>query len=166
MKRSVGEVILYDIHGVCRVEGIEDRTFGDVERSYYILRPVYERDSVIYVPLDNKVQTEKMRDMLTKEQVQELIRQMPDTEAMPWIANDNLRKEEARHVLASRSRKELVSMLKALHHHRTELEKRGKKFHVSDERIMKEAEKILYDEFAYVMDLDRDQVEDYIMSQL
>ena len=42
----------------------------------------------------------------------------------------------------------------------------GRKVHVCDERFLKEAEKILYDEFAHVLDIEPEQVLPYIFDQI
>ena len=47
-----------------------------------------------------------------------------------------------------------------------ELTAAGKKLHAADERIMKEAEKLLYDEFSVVFDIRPEEVLPLIMKRL
>ena len=43
---------------------------------------------------------------------------------------------------------------------------KGKKLHVNDARIFIEAEKMLYEEFAHVLHIEREQVLPFIMEQM
>ena len=47
-----------------------------------------------------------------------------------------------------------------------ERQAQGKKMHVSDERFFKEAEKLLYDEFAMVLEIKPEEVLPFILEQL
>ena len=57
-------------------------------------------------------------------------------------------------------------MIKAIHFEKKDREEKGKKLHISDERFLKEAEKILYDEFQYVLHLSEKDVMSYIFSRI
>ena len=48
----------------------------------------------------------------------------------------------------------------------TEQQKNGRRLHITDERFMKEAEKMLYEEFAYVLNIRKDQVLPFILNQV
>ena len=50
--------------------------------------------------------------------------------------------------------------------HHQKLKERGKKLHACDEQYYKDAEKIIYDEFAYVLDINRLDVKDFITNEL
>ena len=50
-------------------------------------------------------------------------------------------------------RQELIKLIRALYFNREEKHRSGKKFYLSDERIMKEAETILHEEFAHVLNI-------------
>ena len=79
-----------------------------------------------------------------------------------WIKSDNQRKDKYKEVLKSGSREELFCMIKNLGTHSSKMKEEGKKFHVLDERMMKEAKKKLYEEFSYVLDIEFDEVVKYI----
>ncbi len=46
------------------------------------------------------------------------------------------------------------------------IEEGKKKLHVADENAMKDSEKMLYDEFAYVLKIERSEIIPYITEQL
>ena len=58
-------------------------------------------------------------------------------------------------------------MIKALYSRQQKLLQNGKKkLHVSDERFLKEAERMLHEEFAHVLNIQRDQVLPFILEQI
>ena len=53
---QAGDVIVCGTHGVCRVEkvGPLSSAVADRDRLYYTLKPLYERGSVVFTPVDNE----------------------------------------------------------------------------------------------------------------
>ena len=56
-------------------------------------------------------------------------------------------------VLLCGSSEDLLRMTRALYLHQIELLERGRKLHAADERFLKEAEKMLFEELAYVFNI-------------
>ena len=83
-------------------------------------------------------------------------------EPREWIENDSERKEAFKSIISGGEIRNIVSMLKSIVRHKGEIEGSGKKLHKADETAYKEAQKILYEEFAMVMDLSKDEVIDII----
>lgn len=157
------DTVMYGNTGVCRIVDIRPEKFADRELVYYILQPVYSESETIYCPVDgDKV---KIRKLLSVQEIHELIGLMPDTQT-EWIENDQLRKEKYTEILRNGDHKELVKLIKTLHVHREEKSREGKKFHLADEKISNEAEKILHGEFAHVLHIQPDEVVPFIMGQL
>ena len=61
---------------------------------------------------------------------------------------------------------ELVKPTKSLHTHNLNQNQSDNKHFISDERILKDAERMLYDEFAYVLDIPHSEVVPFISGQL
>lgn len=159
----VDDIVMYGNTGVCRVEDIRTENFSQKECLYYILKPVASEHSTVYCPVNNdKI---KMRKLLSKEEIDTLIQLTSDTEAV-WIENDSERKERFSAVLREGEPEGLIRLLKTLHFHQEEKIKEGKKFHASDEKIMREAEKILHGEFAQVLHISEEEVVPFIMEKL
>ena len=38
---TVGDMVLYSVHGICRIEDKTQRDFGGQKQEYYMLKPVY-----------------------------------------------------------------------------------------------------------------------------
>ncbi|WP_343208128.1 CarD family transcriptional regulator [Anaerolentibacter hominis] len=162
---KVNDIILYGSRGICEITQIAELNMSGTSQNYYILKPVENRDSTIYVPVDNEALKSKMRQVLSADEIHKLIQSMP-TEDSIWIENESERKEVYRKMIARGDRTELIQIIKTLYVHQQEQKEKGKKLHVSDEQYLKEAEKLLYDEFALVLNMRVDQVLPFIMEQI
>ena len=149
---QVNDVIIYGAQGVCRITGTEEKTVGGTKKTYYVLKPVSDQSSTIFAPTDNAYVLNKMRRLLTKDEIHPLIDCMRSEDAV-WIANENERKGLYKSILAKGDHLELIQMIKAIYVHKKEREAEGKRLHMSDERFFKDAEQILYSEFQYVLEL-------------
>ena len=115
--------------------------------------------------MDNEKLIAKMRRILSEEEIYELIKAMPDKNGA-WIENKNERNEYFRSILSNGDRAEIIKLIKIIYQHKEELKAIGKKLHASDEQFFKEAEKVIYDEFALVLNIRYDQVLPFIVDQI
>lgn len=160
-----GDIVMYGTQGVCKITGITEKKFAGERHEYYELKPVYDEKSVLFVPVKNEALVEKMHRVLSAEAVDELIQAMPEEGAV-WIEDEKERKKRYKEVLEQGDRKALVRTIKSLYTYRQKLKAAGKKIHVCDENFLKEAERVLYDEFAYVLRIDREKILEYIVNQV
>ena len=155
---KVNDAVIYASYGVCIVKSIENRDFTGKDVEYYILQPVSDQKSTFYVPTDRE---DKLKRVLSRQEVSDLISDMPQEECQ-WISDDYQRKEAFRKVIEGGDRHQLISMIKAIYLHRQQLSQTTRKLHSTDERFLSDAEGILYDEFAYALEIPREKVPDYI----
>lgn len=162
---QVNDSVSYGIQGVCKVAEIAKKDFGGTVREYYVLQPVYDQKATIFVPTGNEALTSKMRRVLSEEEIYELIRKMPDQE--PFVVEDEGKRRTAyKEIIAGGDCEELIRMIKALHLWQQDLQARGKRLHMAEEHFLKDAEKVLHEEFAHVLDMDRDEVLPFILEQI
>lgn len=158
---NVGEAVIYGAQGVCSITGTIQKMVGDQTYEYYVLRPVFNDNSTIFVPVNNKKLLSKMRRVLSSDEIYGIIKAMPD-EDTDWIEDDSVRAEKYREIISGGDRQKLVRLIKTMYTHEKELKEKGKKLRVSDGVLFRDAEKLLYEEFAYVLKIDRDQVIPFI----
>ena len=163
--RKIGEVVLYGTDGVCRIADVTEKKFGKEITKYYVLKPVYRNSSLIYVPVGNEKLESKMRTVLSRSEIDDMIESMPGEESI-WIENEPDRKVKYKEIIMGGDRRQLARMIKTLYEHRENQIKNGKKMHISDERFLKDAEKMLYDEIAHVLSILPEQVNAYISEKL
>lgn len=160
-----GHIFVYGGSGVCRVDDICVRDYGSGKKDYYILQPVYDLRSSLSIPVDSPAFSARARELLTKDEVLEIIDSLPDTEA-EWIRDDKERIETFRSLLEGGVRKDIATLIRSLYLHKKELAERGKKLRSADEAIMQRAEKLLYGEFAWVLGIDPKEVLDFIKERI
>lgn len=162
---SAGEIVIYGTQGVCRVKEISVMKFGGNSGEYYILSPMADPRSVVYVPTDKPALTAKLRPVLERGEIDRLI---ADTakEKLDWIVNDNERKEYCDKVIKGGDRVEILRLMEMLYLRREELKDQKKHFHNVDAQYLKTAERMLHNEIAYVVGIEPTEVAEYIRSRM
>lgn len=162
---AVNDTILYGAQGVCKIVEIRKETVGGATNEYYILKPVDTTRSTIYVPMNNEALVQKMRPILTADEIHAIIRSMPDAEAL-WIENEHQRKETYQELIKTGDPLALVQMIKALHFQQQRQQEKGRKLHTADQHFFRMAEKLLYEEFAVALDIQPEQVLPLIAAEI
>ena len=162
---KINDVVVYGSQGVCEIVGIDEKKIDGVIYNYFVLKPKNDNATTFYVPTWNEKAWRKMRKVMTKKDVNVLIDSMP-SQTPTWIANENERKETYKKILASGDQAAIISMVQALYLHKKEREAEGKRLHMSDEHFMKDAEQILYNEWQYVLNVDKAGLMAYIFERI
>ena len=162
---QVNDMVLYGTNGVCKLVDIDVRDCGGRMVEYYILKPIYASNSTVFVPVNNEKLTSKMRYVLTKEEIDEKIRLIPES-SPGWIDDERTRKERFKDIVSRADTFELIQLIKTLLEHQEAVMARGKKLHVADERMLQEAEKMMCDEFSYVLGISKEEVPSYITDSM
>ena len=162
---KINDVVVYGSQGVCEIVDIEENKIDGTSKCYFVLKPKADRGATFYVPTWNEKAWGKMRKVMTKKDIDALIDSMP-TKVPTWIANENERKETYKKILASGDQAAIISIVQALFAHKKERETEGKRLHMSDEHFMKDAEQLLYNEWQYVLNVDKAGLMDYIFRRI
>ncbi len=162
---QVGDKILYGCNGACTIEGLSMMRFGRTKGQYYILRPLYQKTAVIYVPATNEMLLQQMCLMPTREDVDQMIADVPTSESI-WIDDAQERKKHYDQIMRSSDCFARLRLIKTLQEHKKLRLSEGKNLHVSDENFLREAKKLICDEFAYPLQLEPSAVGEYINSRL
>ena len=162
---KVNDTVLYNTHGVCKIVEISEKDFGGNHAECYALKPVFHDKSMVFIPVNSSNALAKMHRILSVDQIYSLIKAMPD-ENTAWIQDKDLRREYYEQVLSGDNREELIKLIKTLHSYHESLLLEGKKMHTTDRYFMKEAEKRLHEEFAYVLNIKPEEVIPFIIKQV
>ena len=160
-----GHVFVYGESGVCRVEDIKICDYGAGKKEYYILQPVFDPRSSLSVPVDSPVFSSRAREILSKEEVLEIIDSLPDSDS-EWIRDEKERLEAFKSLLDSGICKNIAILVRSLYLHKKDLMSKGKKLRSSDETLLQRAEKLLFGEFAWVLGINPNEVVDFIKSRI
>ena len=159
------EVIIYGGYSVCKIAEITQKELDGEMVDYYVLKPIFNFGSTVFVPVNNEALKKRMHTILCRDNACELIKSMPQIE-MIWVDNEGKRKELYKEILAKRDRAEVIGLIKALHIHQKQQHEKKRRLHLSDERFLKEAEKTLCEELAFVLEMLPEDVPNFIRAQV
>ena len=82
---SKGSYVIYRAEGVCVISDIKTEKFNalDKETQFYILNPVNDRKSMLYVPVDNETLTSMMRPLLSAKEIVALAEELRQLDLLP-----------------------------------------------------------------------------------
>ena len=162
---KTGTYIVCGQHGVCRVEGVGklQLTEASGDKEYYTLSKVYSRGGVLYVPADSEKVV--MRPVISREEAEELIGHIKEID-MLQIDNEKRKEEIFKQAFKTCDSREWVKVIKTLYERKKIRLSKGKKVTASDERYLRTAEDNLYGELAISLNIDKNDVEQYIMDKI
>lgn len=160
MEYSFGDRVVYGGSQVCVVGEIEKKSFDGENFSDYVkLTPVDAPNSSYFVQCSRMA--ERVRPLLSKEEVLSFIDRMPSIEH-EWISDRAKRRNEFADILRSDDYSQLIGMIKALSTERTKRRKQGKGLMSTDEKALETANKLLSQEFSYVLGIEAEELDSYI----
>ena len=162
---KAGDHIVYGSHGVCTVSELRHMAFGAEHKDYYVLSPINDARSTIFVPVDSENLVGQMKRVLTKDEIDELLHSV-EPGFLEWIPDDAERKAFCTLTIKSGDRLEMLHMIDMLCMHRERMKDQKKHFHVTDEKFLREAEKLLHGEFSFVLGIPINEVGEYIGEKL
>lgn len=162
---QVGENVCYGATGVCQIAARQARQIAGQWMECYILKPVFDKSMTICVPCQSTVLLQKMRPVLTKEEVLALIREIPEGEA-DYITDPEARRQFYAETLKSGDHRALVRMVRMLYGCKQTRLAQHKNLSGSDANALREAENVLHTEIALVLGIRPDEVADTIRAQL
>lgn len=154
---ETGDLVIYGNQSVCRIVNVGVIEMGKSisEKEYYTLVPIFV-DGRTYAPVDTKM---NMRPLITIEEVNRLMNTISSIQAMNL---GDLTKRETtdyyRNVVKDYSCDELIQFICNMDAKEETRELTGKKLDQTDERYKREAKDLLYQEFAVVLGVTKDDV--------
>ena len=160
---KINDYVVYGSNGVCKVTDIQQVTLRNEELEYYILSPVYNEKMTIKTPVNN--QKILMRELMTKAEIVNLLKEISKNETVE-IEDSRRRVEEYKAIIKRGNAEELIKVINSIKLEKDEKISIGKKLNKTDEDIMISASKQLYQEMAIVLEIDVDEVQDYIKNNI
>ena len=162
---AIGTHVLYGKTGVCLVQEQKTIKMGKESSLYYVLCPVSDVRSSVYVPCDNADLVARMRPLLTREEIDALLSDA-DEERQPWIEDRNERGALYRTVAAEGDRRRLIRVICCLFRKKHERQEMGKRLSLMDESALQECMRLIDEEFSMVLGIPRSEVVNYILERI
>lgn len=160
-----GSFVVYGANGVCTVSDRRTEKQCGADREYYVLTPLGNKDASIFVPTDNETLVAKMRNLLSRDEITELVLSLRES-TVEWERDNKKRNEYGNAVLARGDRGEMLSLVRSIYIRKKELSAVGKHLPGSDDGLLKKAEKLINEEFAVALGISSDEVPDFIKKTL
>lgn len=162
-----GDYVRYSCSGVCLVEDIRhDSPAGKGSpKDFYILKPVSDPGSTIFVPTASDTLVSKMARLPSQGEVDALILSTKQ-EDLPWIADRKVRTANFQTIVKTCNLRDLLQMVDCIYRQKEALTSKGKKLSASDESTLRRAESLIENELSFILDLAGDQVSGYIRGKL
>ena len=162
---QIGDKVIYGMHGVCVVADMEQRTMDGKQVVYLVLEPAGQSGSRFLVPTHNAAAMGKVRPVLSREALEELLSSDLVKEDA-WILDEGQRKQLYRELISGCNRQRLAQMVCSLYRYRTAQTAAGKKLHMCDENFLRDAEKILSGEIASTLEIPSGEALKYLRGKL
>ncbi len=160
---SINDTVLYGTLGVCTVSDIVKKKFDETEMDYYLLRPVFDKNSTVLAPCNSDVTKQKMRSLLSKDEIMQLKDEVVN-EPVKWVDDSMERRKQFSEILHSFDSKAILALARNIYFHKEELASKGKNLSSLDTRFLKEAEKVSFEEIAVVLGINKSEVLDFLVS--
>lgn len=154
-----GDYVVKVPEGVCKIEEIGQFDISGTDREYYLLVPIAEQSSRIYVPTDNAAG--RIRSVIKKAEAMQLIKSIPGINEKE-ISSEKMREQEYKEAILSGDPERIVSIIKLLYSRRQERLEQGKKATATDDRYFKQAEAVLFAELSFALDIPKENMEEFI----
>ncbi|MGM9970233.1 MAG: CarD family transcriptional regulator [Anaeroplasma sp.] len=162
---EIGDVVIYTTYGICKITEQISRNFNGQDNDYFVLVPLSEAKTQLTIPVNNPITLARLHSLLSRDEIISIIDQIPFLEAY-WVENDNERKKIFAEIIKSGNRIETIKLIKSIKNHQLSLKNKSRKLHASDEQSMKDAEKLIIDEFAYVLNIDKKELYNQFYEEL
>lgn len=147
---KVGEVVVHNKVGLCTIKEISRINNMD----YYVL--ISKKDNTkIMIPIANS--NNLIRKITTKQEIDKLVTRVQKIE-IDSIRDFKTRVKKYEQLLKSGESEKLVILLKMIDKYRKE----NNNLTMADKEISKVAEDLVFDEFAYVLNINSNEVGNYL----
>lgn len=162
---GVNEYVRYGQNGVCKIDNITImETPGTRKKAeYYVLKPVGSEATTLYVPKGNETLTSRMCRVLNRAELDSLILTSGE-KGMLWPEDRKERNEYFRCILKKCDQRELLMMISCIYRKKQERIAEGKKICATDEGVLKQAEKLIQNDFSFALEIPAEEVGAYIRS--
>lgn len=160
---KVDDLIIYSTHGLCRINEITEKTYGETTKNYYVLQPLTTPKVSINVPI--KIDKIQFIDIMNAKEATQIIELFNATYSddleRNFQRNDNFLK-----FVNEGNRSELVKIISILLHRQKLREEDNKKLPIQDAKSLSFLQGILYTELAVSLDLTVNEISERINCQL
>ena len=153
-----GDVVVYG-RDVYRIKDVKDNYLFN--KTYYIMNPIDDDSLVTSVSVDT---TSYLRDVITKEETEDLIAKIPSIEIVQ--ASDRDIEYEYKQLLRENTLEALIKIIKTTYMRNMMRQNQNKRISEKDEQYFNQAERRLYNELSISLHLTFDDTKQYVIDSV
>lgn len=162
---QIGDQVVYGSHGVCRICGTEKRVVDKKWLQYYVLEPLEQTSAKFYVPSHNPVAMSKLRPLMQKQELLDLL-SSPEIREAVFLDDEHQRKTMYRELISSCDCRALLQTVHTLVRHKDQCAASGRKFHLCDENFLRDAQRILSAELSVVLQIPPSEISAFVQQKI
>ena len=124
-----------------------------------------QKAATVFVPTENSVLTEKIHDILTKQDFEEIFKTVAKRKPVR-SKTEAERRECFSEVISKGDRERLILIVHDLRLMQKQQVESGRRLHIADERLMNLAENLLSEEVAYVYGISKEEALDFVKQKI
>lgn len=155
---KVGTYVSYRAEGICVISEIRSQKFGTLSehKDFYILSPLRDPNSKLFVPTDNDALISKMHILCSADEVNDLAKELRE-KRLEWDIHARRRSNYFKDILSDGNRELLISLIHTVNDKENELSKQGKHVTQGDITALERAKKMLVSEFSFTTDISNEE---------
>ncbi|RDW16100.1 CarD family transcriptional regulator [Oceanobacillus arenosus] len=142
---DIGDQIIYSVHGLCKIDDICEKTFGNKTRNYYVLHPLDDLRLTINVPVNSDQAV--MLKVMEKEEAEEILQSFLQP-GITWIEDPRQRNKEYSSLINTGDRKSIVKIANTLIKEQYYASQNKKRLYDQDRNLLTNIQNIMFEELA------------------
>lgn len=155
---KVGTYVSYRSEGVCVISEIRSQKFGTLNehKNFYILSPLRDASSTLFVPADNEALLAKMRPLCSASEVNAIASKLID-KRLEWDAQPRRRSNYFKDIISDGKREMLIALIHTVNAKENELSSLGKHVTQGDMTALERAKRMLVSELSFTTDISDEE---------
>lgn len=160
---NVGDVIVYGVHGLSRIDDICEKTIDNETKKYYVIHPLDQSNLTISVPVDNDKIV--MKKIMNGHEAQKLLQTFQEP-GIPWIEDARVRAKQFQELVKSGNREAIAKLVNTLMRKEAEYKLQNKKMYDQDQKMLNTVQNILFKELAMSLGTTYSDISERISNML
>ena len=160
---KIGEKLIYGSQGIMTLADERYESIGEEQKLYYVLSGEDTATSTLtFVPKDNERLCALIKPLLSKEALFDAFDRFDSGDTPEWPESSRARQDVFKKVLEGDDRTKVLGIIYLIRESGKRRLAEGKKNFISDENILKRAEKMLTDEIMLVLGISAEEAMEMI----
>ncbi|WP_242222200.1 CarD family transcriptional regulator [Bacillus cereus group sp. BfR-BA-01380] len=158
---TIGDLIIYSTHGICRVDDICEKTVSGITRPYYVLHPMENNHQLtISTPVNNDKVV--MLALIHQEEANEILESFRYP-GIKWDDNHNIRFKLYSDIINTGDRKKIALVINTLMRKKINAELHEKKLYEQDRKLLNTIQNILFKDLAISLNTTFEEINERII---